>query len=81
MGYKRGAPRRPADLNLNSDLVERCKAVADNFCAHVESLLAADLEPSELHDDAEKAGNEKAVDGFAALYRSEGSLSEAFQDL
>ncbi len=81
MGYNQRAARRPVNLNLNSDLVERCKAVAGNFSAHVESLLAADLEQRELREAAEKAANAKAVEALAALYGSEGSLSEEFQDL
>jgi post-segregation antitoxin (ccd killing protein) len=68
------------NLNLNSDLVERCKAVTGNFSAHVESLLAADLDHREQREAAEKAANEKAVDAFAALYISQGSLSEELQD-
>jgi antitoxin CcdA len=80
MGYNHGAAKRPVNLNLNSDLVERCKAVAGNFSAHVESLLAADLEQRDLRAAAEKTANEKAVDAFAALYNSDGSLSEKFPD-
>lgn len=81
MGHNHNGARRPVNLNLNSDLVERCKAVAGNFSAHVESLLAADLDQRELRAAAEKAANERAIDAFAALYSTEGSLSEEFQDL
>ncbi len=55
--------------------------MADNFSAHVESLLAADLDRRERRAAAEKAATEKAVDAFAALYNSEGSLSDEFQNL
>jgi post-segregation antitoxin (ccd killing protein) len=79
MGYNPAAARRKVNLNINSDLVERCKAGIGNFSAYVESLLAADLEQREQRAAADKAANEQAVDAFAALYNSEGSLSEEFQ--
>ena len=81
MGYDRAAPRRPVNLNLNSDLIERCKTGVDNFSAHVERLLAADLERREARAAAERAAKERAIDSFADLYRREGSLSEELQDL
>ncbi len=81
MGYDRSAVRRPVNVNINSDLVERCKQSVDNFSAYVERLLAEDLERREWREAAEKAATEQAIDAFAALYYAEGSLSEEFQDL
>jgi antitoxin CcdA len=81
MGYDHSAPRRPVNLNLNSDLVDRCKAVAENFSAHVERLLATDLDQRDQREAAAKVANDRAVEAFAALYQSDGSLSEEFQDL
>lgn len=81
MGFDRTAPRRPVNLNMNADLVERCRSGIDNFSAYVEGLLAADLERREAHAAAERLAAERAIDAFAALYRSEGSLSEELQDL
>jgi len=81
MGYDRAAPRRPVNLNINSDLVERCRTGVGNFSAHVERLLAADLERREASAAAERAAKERAIDAFAELYQREGSLSEELQQL
>jgi hypothetical protein len=80
MGYNPAAAKRTVNLNINSDLVERCKPGIDNFSAYVESLSATALEKWEPRAAAEKAANEQAIDAFAALYASDGSLSEEFQD-
>lgn len=81
MGFDRSAPRRPVNLNLNSDLVERCKAEVGNLSAHVEELLAVDLEKRTPAAEAEKRRIERAVDAFSALYEAHGSLSEEVQSL
>jgi len=81
MGYDPTAPRRPVNLNMNSDLVERCRTGVNNFSAYVEGLLAADLAQRDAHMASEKAGTERAIDAFSALYQRDGSLSEEMQDL
>lgn len=81
MGYDRSAPRRAVNLSLNADLVARCGAEVGNLSAHVEKLLAADLEKRAAAAEAEKRNNELAVDAFAALYETHGSLSEEMQAL
>lgn len=81
MGFDRSAPRRPVNLNLNSDLVERCKSEVGNLSAHVEELLAADLEKRAAAVEAERRRTEQAIDAFSALYGTHGSLSEEVQNL
>lgn len=81
MGYNHEAPKRPVNLNLNADLVERCRAEVSNLSAHVEALLAADLESRTAVAEAEKRRTERALDAFTQLYRTHGSLSEELQDL
>jgi antitoxin CcdA len=44
VAFDRSAPRRPVNLNLDAHLVERCRSEVGNLSAHVEELLAADLE-------------------------------------
>lgn len=80
MRFDRSAPRRPVNLNLNSDLVERCRLHIGNLSAHVEELLAADLE-KRAAAEAEKRRSEQAMDAFAAVYSAHGSLSEEVQNL
>jgi antitoxin CcdA len=81
MGYDHAAPKRPVNLNLNTDLIERYRSEVGNLSAHVEALLAADLERREVAAEAERHRTEQAIDAFAALYAEHGSLSEEFQIL
>ena len=81
VGFDHSAPRRPVNLNLNADLVERCKSEVGNLSAHVEALLAADLESRAVAAAAEKRRAARAIDAFAALYEAHGSLSEEMQSL
>jgi hypothetical protein len=76
MGYDLSAPKRTVGLDLNSDLVDRCRADVANFPAHVEALLAADLAQREAKSAAARAATEKPIDAFAVLCAEHGSLSE-----
>jgi hypothetical protein len=79
VGFDHSAPRRP--VNLNADLVERCKSEVGNLSAHVEELLAADLEKRAAAAEAEKRRTGRASDAFSALYAAHCSLSEEMQSL
>ena len=81
MGFDSSAPKRPVNLNLNSDLVEQCRSGIGNLSAQVEQLLAADLQRRQSSLDAEKRRTAQAIDAFAALYQEHGSLSEEMQSL
>ena len=81
VGFDPSAPRRPVNLSLNSDLVERCRSEVGNLSAHVEELLAADLEKRAAAAEAEKRRTERAIDAFSSLYEAHGSLSEEMQSL
>lgn len=81
MGFNHSAPKRPVNLNLNSDLVEQCRSGISNLSAHVEALLAADLEHRQNGLEAERRKTEQAIDAFAELYERHGSLSEEMQTL
>jgi antitoxin CcdA len=81
VGYDRAAPKRPINLDLNADLIEQCRSGVANFSAHVEALLAADLERWQARVEAEKAQTEQAIDAFSILYDEHGSLSEEMQAL
>jgi len=78
VGFDHSAPRRPVTLSLNADLVERCKSEVGNRFAHVEALLAADLE-KRTAAEAEERRTERAIDAFSAFYAAHGSLSEEMQ--
>jgi post-segregation antitoxin (ccd killing protein) len=69
------------NLNLNSDLVERCRSEIGNLSAHVEELLAADLKRRAAAAESEKRRTERAIDAFSALYEAHGSLSEEMKNL
>jgi antitoxin CcdA len=76
MGYDRTAPKRPVNLNLNSDLVEHFRGEVPNLSAHVEELLAADLARRELQAEEERMKTRQAVEFFSALHSEYGTLSE-----
>jgi post-segregation antitoxin (ccd killing protein) len=80
MGNDHTSAKRPVNLTIASDIVERCNAGVDNCSADIASLLAADIAPIERRVAAEKIANKRATAAFAALYDSEGSLSEECQD-
>jgi hypothetical protein len=73
------APKRPVNLNLNADLVERCGPRFGHSSAHGEALLAADMTPQDTAAEAEKILTARAIDAFSALYLEHGSLSEEMQ--
>jgi antitoxin CcdA len=81
VGFDHSAPRRPVNLNLNSDLIEHCRSEVGNLSAHVEELLAADLERRAAAAASEKRRNDHAIDAFTALYEAHGSLPEEMQNL
>ena len=81
MGFDHSPSKRPVNLNLNTDLVERCRSEVGNLSAHVEALLAADLEKRAAAAEAEKRRTERAIEAFSALYEAHGSLSEEVQSL
>ena len=76
MGLKHSAPKRPVNLNLNADLVERCRSEVGDLSAHVKEVFAADLEKRAATAEAEKRRTERAIDAFSTLCEAHGSLAE-----
>ena len=81
VGFDHSAPKRPVNLNLNADPVERCGSEVGNLFAHVEALPAVDLEKLAAAAEAEKRRTTRAIEAFSALYEAHGSLSEKVQSL
>jgi hypothetical protein len=75
------APKRPVNLNLNADLVERCGPRFGHSSAHGEALPATGMTQQEAAAEADRILTERAVDAFSALYLEHGSLSEEMQFL
>jgi antitoxin CcdA len=73
MGYDRTAPKRPVNLNLDSDLIDQCRSSVAKFSAYVEALLTADLAQRQARAQSEKARTERAIEAFSALYSEHGS--------
>ena len=65
LGFDPSAPKRP--VNLNADLVARCKSVVCDFSADVEALVVADLAKREA-SAAGKRRTARAIDAFSAPY-------------
>ena len=68
-------------MNLNADLVERCKSDVGNLSGLVDALSAAEREKRAAAAVAEKRRTERSIDAFSALYEAHGSLSEETQCL
>jgi hypothetical protein len=66
-------------VNLNADLVGRCKSKFRSLSAHVEARFAADLEKRAAAEKAARRLAVRAIDGFAALHNARGSRSEEMQ--
>jgi antitoxin CcdA len=81
LGFDHSAPKRPVNLNLNSDLIEQCRSGVSNLSAYVEDLLAADLEQRQAKLDAKKQRTAQAINAFVELYHEHGGLSEEMQKL
>jgi len=68
-------------VNLNADLVERCKSEFGSFSAHVEPPLSAGQGKRAAAVETEGRRTVRAIGAFAALYVAQGSLSAEIQNL
>ena len=75
------AAKRPVNLSLNAELVERARTLTDNLSGQVELLLVEFIEPreSERQDEAERLrGAARSWDEFAERH---GSFADEFSTL
>jgi antitoxin CcdA len=79
--YDSDARKRPVNLTLNADLVERVRATTDNLSGVVEKLLADYLEQQRLA----RLNQQRVADATVAVWNSfhdkHGSLADEFSPL
>jgi hypothetical protein len=81
VNFNQSAPKRPVNLNLNADHVERCVAGIGHVSPHGAALPPTDLTQRHAVAEAERIRTERELDVFAAHYYEHGSLSEEIQSL
>ena len=74
--YDRDARKRPVNLTLNEDLVNRAKGITDNLSGVVESLLADFV----AHEQDERLAKSKAVAATVAAWNEFADEHGSFAD-
>jgi antitoxin CcdA len=74
-------PKRPVNLSLNIDLVERARRLTDNLSAQVETLLAEFVERREQEQQAEAERLERAAQAWNDFAERHGSFADEFSTL
>jgi post-segregation antitoxin (ccd killing protein) len=75
------ARKRPVNLTLNAELVDRVRGITDNLSAVVEKLLAGYLEQQRL----ERLNRHRVSEATSAVWNSfnseQGSIADEFSSL
>ena len=75
--FDRKAPKRPTNLSLNRDLLERAKAQGINLSQTLEEALVAKLQ--EQWRAEWKAANRRAIDEFNQRIEEHGVFGDEFR--
>lgn len=75
------APKRPFNLSLNVELVERARRLTSNLSAQVETLLADFVERREQEQRAEAERLERAAQAWNDFAERHGSFADEFSTL
>ena len=81
IGYNRGAPKRPANMTLNEDLVSQVRELSTNHSETIESLLTDFIEAAgtkAMERERQIAAHIAANEAFVAKY---GLLADEFSEL
>jgi antitoxin CcdA len=81
MGYDRAAPKRATNVSLNQDLLQQARAYTSNLSATLETLLGEFVEAEQQRRRNQDEVIDRVVDGFSALHRAHGLLSDEFNGL
>jgi post-segregation antitoxin (ccd killing protein) len=80
-GFDSNARKRPVNLTLNADLVDRVREVTDNLSGVVEKLLAEYLEQRRL----ERLNRHRIAESTSAAWNTfnseQGSIADEFSSL
>ena len=80
-GFDTAAKKRPVNLTLNADLVDRVKEVTDNLSGVVETLLAGYLEQERTARRDRLRVSEAAANAWNSFNDKHGSLGDEFSTL
>lgn len=75
------APKRPVNLSLNADLVERARRLTDNLSGQVDLLLADFVERREAEREAEADRLRRAARSWDEFTERHGSFADEFSTL
>jgi post-segregation antitoxin (ccd killing protein) len=73
--------KRPVNLTLDAELVERAQRMTGNLSAQVESLLEEFVEKREAEDQARAARSDRAARSWNAFAERHGSFADEFSTL
>ena len=77
--YNHGAPKKPTNLSINSDLLEKARRLKLNLSATLESALADEVKKAERNQWLEE--NKKAIDASNKLAEQNGLFSDSFRTI
>ncbi|KJS07853.1 MAG: acetoacetyl-CoA synthase [Gammaproteobacteria bacterium BRH_c0] len=72
------APKKPTNLSLNSDLLEKCRAMNINLSATLEQALAERLAKSRADNWA--AENKKAIRAYNEFVEENGCFGDEYKE-
>ena len=76
--YDQNAPKRPTNLTINSDLLEKARAEKINLSATLEQALVQQLRQTER--ERWKSENRKAIKELNELAETHGLFSDSFRE-
>ncbi|MAY34814.1 MAG: acetoacetyl-CoA synthase [Spongiibacteraceae bacterium] len=76
--FDRNAPKKPTNLSLNSDLLNKCRALDINLSATLEQVLAEKLAKSGSEKWAEE--NKNAIRAYNKFVEQNGCFGDEFRE-
>ena len=76
--YNSSAPKRATNLSINSDLLEKSKALKINLSATLEQALTAKLAANEADNWAKS--NRQAIKGYNNFVEEHGCFGDEFRE-
>lgn len=72
--YDHNAPKKPANLSINSDLLKKSKALNINLSATLEQVLRTKL--AEIEADNWKRENKRAIQAYNEMVNEHGLFAD-----
>jgi antitoxin CcdA len=76
--FDRSAPKKPTNLSLNSDLLNKCRALDINLSATLEQVLAEKLAKAGSEKWAEE--NKNAIRAYNKFVEQNGCFGDEFRE-